>query len=383
MGLVDDETEEDELGRLRAEVVSLRHGIAMLHEISTLVRLAQELEPTIYAVLTGVTAGVGLSMNRAAIFLERGGLLEGIGGVGPVDEDEADRIWRSIERDAPDLQTLYEAGIEQRDRHGRFDRIVRELRVEPRGTSAPALAFRQGRLVFEGGEDDLGGLFDPRTVLAAPLRGADRVRGVLVADRRFTGTLPDAATRLVFDLFGDHAGRAVENAERFEVLAAEARTDALTGLGSRRSFGERLEQMVGAALSGGPAVGLIMLDLDDFKRLNDTHGHPAGDAVLREVGRRLLSTLRANEGFRYGGEEIAVLLSGVRKEGLASAAIRVFHAVTEEPFVVPEGPTVAIRCSVGGAMVPGCADDAGGLVRAADDALLRAKREGKHRVRLA
>ncbi len=378
-----DEVAQDEQERLRAEVVALRHGIAMLHEISTLVRLAQELEPTIYAVLTGVTAGVGLSMNRAAIFLERGGVLQGIGGVGPLAKDEADRIWRSIEKDAPDLQTLYEAGLEQRERHGPFDRIIRALRIEPRGSSAPALAFRQGRLVFEEGGDDLDGLLDRRTVLAAPLRGADRVRGVLVADRRFTGTRPDAATRLVFDLLADHTGRAVENAERFEVLAAEARTDALTGLGSRRSFGERLEQLVGAALSGGPTVGLLMIDLDDFKRLNDTHGHPVGDAVLSEVGRRLLTTLRANEGFRYGGEELAVLLSGVRNDGLASAAIRVFRAITEELFVVPDGPTVAIRCSVGGAMVPGRAGDAAALVTAADDALLRAKREGKHRVRLA
>jgi len=373
----------DELTQLRGEVVSLRHGIAMLHEISTLVRLAQELEPTIYAVLTGVTAGVGLSMNRAAIFLERGGVLEGIGGVGPLSEDEADRIWRSIEKEAPDLQTLYEAGLEQRERQGAFDRIVRSMRIEPRGSSALATAFRQGRLVFESGEEDLEGLFDHKTVLAAPLRGADRIRGVLVADRRFTGTLADAATRLVFDLLADHTGRAVENAERFEVLAAEARTDALTGLGSRRSFGERLDLMVSNALASGSAVGLLMIDLDDFKRLNDTHGHPVGDAVLSEVGRRLLSTLRANEGFRYGGEELAVLLPGVRKEGLASAARRVFTAMTEQVFEVPAGPSIEIRCSLGGAMIPGCADDVAGLVREADTALLRAKREGKHRICLA
>jgi len=374
---------DDEAARLRAEVVGLRHAIAMLHEISTLVRSAQELEPTLYALLTGVTAGVGLSMHRAAIFLEAGGVLRGAGAVGPMDEEEKDRVWRSIERESPDLKTLYEAGLEERKRPGPFDRLVRALTIELRGGSAVAMAYRRGELVAGAGDDDLGGLFDAKTVLASPLRGEGRVRGVLVADRRFGGRPADAPTRLVFDLLADHAGRAVETAERFERLAAEARTDALTGLGSRRSFDERLSQLAAAARLDGPPVGLLMIDLDDFKRLNDTHGHPVGDAVLAEVGRRLLGTLRPHEGFRYGGEELAVLLRGVGRDGLGRAAERIFEALTRPRFEVPAGPLVEIRCSMGGAVLPGRADDAEGLVRAADDALLRAKREGKHRYRLA
>ena len=373
----------DEAVRLRAEVEALRHAIAMLHEISTLVRSAQELEPTIYALLTGVTAGVGLSMNRAAIFLEHTGVLRGAAAVGPLDQDEADRVWRSIEKEAPDLQTLYEAGLANRARAGTFDRIVRAMSVDPRGNTPLAVAYRRGRLVFDEGSDDLGGIFDLGTTLAAPLRGGERIRGVLVADRRFTGTRPDAATRLVFDLLADHAGRAVENAERYERLALEARTDALTGLGSRRGFDERLESLVGAALAAGTSVGLLMIDLDDFKQLNDTHGHPAGDAVLREVGRRLLGKLRPGEGYRYGGEELAVILSGIRLDTVKIAADRVFHAVVDEPFATPDGTDLPIRCSLGGAVLPGRAEDSAGLVRAADDALLRAKREGKNRVCLA
>jgi len=373
---------EDEAARLRAEVVGLRHAISMLHEISTLVRSAQELEPTLYALLTGVTAGVGLSMHRAAIFLERDGTLCGAGAVGPMDEEEKDRVWRAIEREGPDLETLYEAGLAERERPGTFDRLVRGLTVEPKGGSAVALAYRRAELVTAD-DDPRGGLFDPATVLAAPLRGERRIRGVLVADRRFGGRPADAATRLVFDLLADHAGRAVETAERFERLAAEARTDALTGLGSRRSFDERLAQLTAAARLDGPSVGLLMIDLDDFKRLNDTHGHPVGDAVLSEVGRRLLGSLRPHEGFRYGGEELAVLLRGVGRDELERAAERIFATLTSRRFEVPQGPVVEIRCSMGGAVLPGRAGDGEGLVRAADDALLRAKRDGKHRYRLA
>ena len=104
----------EETARLRAEVEDLRHAIATLHEVSVLVRSAQELEPTLYALLTGVTAGLGLSMHRAAIFLEQGGQLRGAAGVGPLDEAEADRVWRSIEKDQPDLKTLYEDRIERK-----------------------------------------------------------------------------------------------------------------------------------------------------------------------------------------------------------------------------------------------------------------------------
>ncbi|MCB9597087.1 MAG: sensor domain-containing diguanylate cyclase [Sandaracinaceae bacterium] len=372
--------DDDEAAQLRAEVAALRHAIRVLHEISTLVRSAQELEPTLYALLTGVTAGIGLSMHRAAIFLDRGGALVGAAGVGPLDEAEADRVWRSIEQDQPDLQTLYESGLALRKRPGSFDRVVRSARVEADGDSPLALAFREGHLVYGRGAD--GGLFDLGTLLAAPLRGEKRVRGVLVADRRFRGAAPDAETRLVFDLLADHAGRAVENAERFEALAAEARTDALTGLGTRRSFDERLEQLVDVAGGGGASVGLLMIDLDDFKRLNDTYGHPVGDAVLREVGRRLLATLRPNEGFRYGGEELAILLAGVDRGQLESAAARVFRAMTDAPFDAAGGTSLSIRCSMGGA-VAGGTHDATSLLRAADDALLRAKREGKHRIVLA
>ena len=91
-----------ELDALREENAGLHRAIGLLHEISVLVRSAQELAPTCYALLTGVTAGVGLGMHRAAIFLgEPGGPLVGMAGVGPSDEAEADRVWREIAAERP------------------------------------------------------------------------------------------------------------------------------------------------------------------------------------------------------------------------------------------------------------------------------------------
>ncbi len=388
MGALNEEPAEDppqrELAALRRENLALTRAIALLHEISNLVRAAQELEPTCYALLTGVTAGVGLGLNRAAIFLaDEGGALHGMAAVGPADREEADWVWRAIAADGPDLETLYEAGLAQRERPSTLDRRIRAMTVDPRGASPLGLAVRRGRLVVAEGDDDLDGTFHLPTVVAAPLRGRSRIRGVLVADCRFTARLPDAATRLVFDLLANHAGRAVENAEDFEQLAREARTDVLTGLGSRRSLFPRLRERVASALVDGPSVGLLLLDLDDFKRVNDTHGHLVGDAVLAEVGRRLSSTLRPGEGFRYGGEELAVVLSGVSQQTLQSAAERVHAAVTSEPVVVEGTPPIEVGVSLGAALVPGRAEDAEGLCQAADQALLRAKADGKNCIRLA
>ncbi len=380
-----DDPRERELAALRRENDALSRAIVLLHRISNLVRSAEELEPTCYALLTGVTAGVGLGMNRAAIFLrEPDGALRGAAGVGPMDREEADRVWRAIEREAPDLETLYEAGLEAAEgERGLFDRAVRAARVDPRGESPLALAMTRAELVHGEGDDDLGGLLDLPTALAAPLRGRRGVRGVLVADRRFTEKPADAATRLVFDMLADQAGRAVENAERFERLAREARTDALTGLGSRRSFDEELRARVAEALASGGSVGLLLLDLDDFKRLNDTQGHPAGDAVLAEVGARLASALRPGEAFRYGGEELAVLLAGVGAAGLPLAAERVHAAITASPIALPSGASVQVGVSIGAASLPSSSADAAALVRAADDALLASKAAGKNRVSVA
>ena len=369
---------------LARENDALRRAIGLLHRIANLVRAAQELEPTCYALLTGVTAGVGLGLNRAAIFLvdENGGL-RGAAAVGPMDRAEADAAWRSIEADAPELETLYEAGLRALEQPGRLARAVIGLEIDPRGSSPLALVLRRGRLVLAEGDDDLDGLWHLPTVMAAPLRGQERIRGVLVADNRFTEAVPDEATRLVFEMLADHAGRAVENAEHFERLARDARTDPLTGLGSRRGFDQKLRELVAAALSDGPPVGLLLIDLDDFKRLNDGHGHPAGDHVLAEVGRRLQSTLRPGEGFRYGGEELAILLRGVSREQMINAADRIWRAITQAPIDLPSGPVVKIGCSIGGAVLPGRAEDAAGLVLAADQSLLRAKSEGKNRLRFA
>ncbi len=366
---------------LRRENESLRSGIVLLNRIGALVDASLELEPTCYAVLTGVTAGVGLGLNRAMLFLtddDDRTVMTGAGAVGPDDRTEADRVWRSIESTAPDLETLYEAGLRQVAHRSNLDLRVRRTTVDAEGDSPLALALRDG-LVAGGGTDDLDGLLHIPTAVAAPLRTGTTLRGVLYGDNCFLGNRLDPVSQLLFGLIADQAGRAIDNARRFEQLAHEARTDALTGLGHHGALMEELNRAVELAQRDGQPLGLAMVDLDDFKRVNDTYGHLAGDALLAGISARMREVVRVGEKpFRYGGEEFAVILPNSDGEMAAAVGERIREAVGGRPFNAGAREDLAVTCSVGVASLPHDATDAQGLVAVADSALLRAKACGKN-----
>jgi diguanylate cyclase (GGDEF)-like protein len=122
-----------------------------------------------------------------------------------------------------------------------------------------------------------------------------------------------------------------------------------------------------------------MVDLDDFKTVNDTLGHPVGDRLLAAVATRLSRVSRQGSVFRYGGEEFAVLLAGADLPRAVRAAERLRRVIGDTRIEVGDGETVPVTCSIGVASLsPGDTPDS--LLRRADDALLEAKREGKNRV---
>lgn len=376
--------EPSRVDALERENAELRRAISLLHRVANLVRRSLELRPTCYALLTGVTAGVGLGLNRAMLFLadpEEREVLRGIAAVGPDSAQEADRIWRSIEQEAPDLETLYQAGLHlAAGTPGALDRRVGGMRVPVGGDTAIGLALRRGRTVRAEGSDSLEGLLHIPTGLAAPLRGRESIQGVLYADNRFTGRMPDPMEEQVFAMVADHAGRAIEHARRFERVARQARTDALTGLGHHGALMGAVSSAVDRARSAGEPLGVAMIDLDDFKKVNDGYGHLAGDALLAGLAARLRAALRASDtAYRYGGEEFTVLMPVAALEQAATVAERIRAAVADRPFTAGDGLSLRATCSIGVAcLVDG--QDAQALIDAADRALLRAKERGKNRV---
>ena len=178
--------------------------------------------------------------------------------------------------------------------------------------------------------------------------------------------------------------RTHELAEANARLAQLAVTDGLTGLYNHRHLHERLTLEVERSQRSGLPLSLLMLDVDHFKQFNDTHGHPAGDEVLRQLARVLNDTRRANDVVaRYGGEEFAVILVDTAKFTAAKVAERVRERIAAHDFSEAAPKAGRISVSVGVATFPDDGADAEGLVRAADVALYAAKRAGRNRVVLA
>ncbi len=156
-------------------------------------------------------------------------------------------------------------------------------------------------------------------------------------------------------------------------LKQEASHDPLTGLANRRLFYDRLQQAIRHARRYNSKVGVLFLDLNRFKEINDTYGHHVGDAVLTEVARRLSRSVRASDSIaRLGGDEFIVLLDNVGgREDCLSAAINIERTLAEDSSFY--GLAVEISASIGQALFPDDGDDEDALVRAADAAMYRIK----------
>ncbi|MDQ1685415.1 MAG: hypothetical protein QOC82_2152 [Frankiaceae bacterium] len=182
----------------------------------------------------------------------------------------------------------------------------------------------------------------------------------------------------MLERFCAHAALALRNAWLLEEVRKVAATDGLTGLANRRTFEEALTREVARSARSASALGLVMLDIDHFKKLNDTYGHRAGDAALQNVAAVLLDCAREMDIVaRYGGEELAVIIPGAGPCEAAAVGERLRAAVEAL------GAEPRVTASVGVASYPAAADSAEGLVRAADAAMYDAKRAGRNRTSVA
>ncbi len=213
-----------------------------------------------------------------------------------------------------------------------------------------------------------------RARLLVPLVMYGETTGALVAEADEPGVFGYDELRL-FDAIGGQAAAAVENAR----LYALANVDGLTGLYVRRYFDMRVAEEIERARRFGTSFALVMLDLDDFKRLNDTHGHLVGDRALREVAALAASQLRGVDlAARYGGEELAFLLPRTNLADAHAVAERIRAAVEGHAF---DGLHITASLGVAGWTEAGV-EMPERLVERTDAALYRAKAAGKNRVEI-
>ncbi|MBK1690894.1 GGDEF domain-containing protein [Ectothiorhodospira mobilis] len=223
-----------------------------------------------------------------------------------------------------------------------------------------------------------------------PLGRGDPPRGILLLGshgaERYT---PDQDTFLLRRLAAI-VSVCLENALAHWRLREMGVTDPLTGVRNRRFFDQRLQDEIGRMDREGHALACLFIDIDHFKRVNDRHGHAAGDRVIAAVAQRLARHLRRFDLLaRYGGEEFVILLPALDDSELQSIAERMRHTVAATPVPVEDHRAIQVTVSIGGARLPpggqGQAPEARAriLLGSADHALLRAKETGRNRVEMA
>ncbi len=166
-------------------------------------------------------------------------------------------------------------------------------------------------------------------------------------------------------------------AEELKVQQAEARTDALTGLANRRAFDDVVREGISTCIDSGNPLSMLIFDVDHFKKFNDTHGHQAGDAVLRAVGETLPKVVKSTDTpCRYGGEEFAIVLGGTKLSEANVAAERIRKAI-QSVEVEHEGKSLRVTISVGVAQLER-GENSANVIRRADEAVYASKEAGRN-----
>jgi diguanylate cyclase (GGDEF)-like protein len=252
--------------------------------------------------------------------------------------------------------------------------------LAPRVRRAPqATPTREGadQRIAERIADRLRDSYGLRNLLAAPLRVNGRIEGAIVLSRRVDGAWPTSAHRFL-DAAAVEASAALGRVYSLREAETRATTDALTGLPNRRYFDEYLG-LLARRRRAEDRVGVLMIDIDRFKLLNDTFGHGVGDHVLRDVAQAIANAVRDDDvPARFGGEEFAVLLKNPTPGIAYEVGERVRRSVAQLDLHRMGVPGVSV--SVGVAVADASDEPLDAIIDRADQALYRAKRAGRDRV---
>jgi diguanylate cyclase (GGDEF)-like protein len=249
-------------------------------------------------------------------------------------------------------------------------RVVVESAVEATGATGGLVLGLEGELA-RAGDPDSG----PDRI-AFPLRvGSSDFGSLVIVGESFDAGQVETAASLAAQ-----AVVALENARLHRMVQRQAMVDSLTGLANRRSLEETLRAELARAMRFGNSVSVVFADLDNFKRVNDRYGHPAGDEVLKAFAGALRRTVRESDvAARWGGEEFALVLTGTDAAGGARLAERVRTEIESHTLRMPDGEEITVTASFGVASFPECRE-LGELLAAADSALYEAKRTGRNQV---
>ena len=212
------------------------------------------------------------------------------------------------------------------------------------------------------------------SIVGIPLKTRDKVVGVMNLSRHHVGGFSPVELRLL-QMLAKQAAVAISNASLHQIISKKAYTDTITGLANRRALDEHMENEIISSRRTGSPFSVVMMDLDGFKSVNDTHGHEVGDLVLRAVFNVVAFSLRSTDFIaRYGGDELALIIgqSDLRAAKLVTEKIQ--DNLAKFAYKAPNGQPIRLGISGGIALYPNHGRSGPELLRSADAALYTAKK---------
>jgi diguanylate cyclase (GGDEF)-like protein len=299
-----------------------------------------------------------------------------------------DRIADTLAELVPyDTFTIYQADEARRcliplmARDTWADEIMNDRPIFGQGITGWAVEHREPQLVNRAHLDPRVKVVpgtppdEPEALITIPLVARDAIKGALNIYRLGQDACFSEGDFELAKRFGDAAALAIDNAQVRETLELQAQTDSLTGLYNHRYFHERLRAELTRATRSHDAIGVLMLDIDDFKRVNDVFGHGTGDQVLVGLADLLLGAVRLSDVVcRLGGEEFGIIMSSCDAGDAIGLARRLLDAMETHDFA----PADKLRVSIGIAQGPEHASNPRELVACAEAAMMTAKARGKH-----
>jgi diguanylate cyclase (GGDEF)-like protein len=257
---------------------------------------------------------------------------------------------------------------------GVSDEGLQNIRI-PLGTGMAGWVAQHGEplIVTSDGNAARLSTSDQHSAICLPLRSRERTLGVLQVTHLEPQTLTEDAITLLY-IVCDYAAIAIENARAVARIQELTITDDATHLFNARHLRTVLPVEIERARRFDQPLGILFLDLDHFKQVNDTHGHSAGTRVLAEAAEVITRTMRSVDlAFRYGGDEFVVVLPQTHGSAAAAAATRLLVAIRAHRFLSPEGLSLRLTASMGIASFPRDADNATALLDRADHRMYMVK----------
>jgi len=374
------------------ELMRAQRELAVLYEVSNAMRTTLDLDHILYIILTGVTSHTGLGFNRAILFLvnNTARYLEPKMAIGPESLEHAQGIWKYISSSEQNLNDLIQKEkLHQNIGQGALFNSIKNLKI-PLNTTDKNLLIKsylngackhipQNEINLYT-NDPLLEVFKTTELVIMPLKVKDQVNGLIIADNLFTQKPITSDDLKIFTMLANQAGLAIENSRLYEMIKHKSHTDAITGLWNHGFFQDKLSEEIEASKSSEQPLTLVMIDIDNFKKLNDTQGHQNGDIILKKIANLLKDSSRDDDYVcRYGGEEFSIILPKTNKDQAYIISERIRKKISGhyfQEFQSKENFTITI--SAGLATFPDDASHKESIITEADKAMYTAKFSGKN-----